>query len=210
MMRPTIGRAALRLTLRVLLAGWLVQVAAGQTAAVRIPNFQGTTFAGQSVSLPGQLKGKIGVLVLGFSKRSGDVCKGWGQHLAENYRDSHDVMYFQMPVLESVPKLIRGMVVKSIKSGVPEAEQPHFLPVFSQEAEWRTIARYSNADDAYILVVDGEGRVRWQTSGKVTDAGFAALKQQVETVRTQAETPASHNRNRSARVVGGGVRVLSF
>jgi hypothetical protein len=75
--------------------------------------------------------------------------------------------------------------MKSIKSGVPEAEQPHFLPVFSHEAEWRTIARYVNSDDAYILVVDGQGVVRWQTSGKVTDAGFAALKQQVETVRTQ-------------------------
>jgi ATP10 protein len=168
----------------ILVAGCLVLAAAGEVAA-RIPSFQGTTFAGQTVSLPQQLKGGVGVLVLGFSKSSGGVCKDWGQRLAENYGGSHDVMYFQMPVLESVPKLIRGMVMRSIKSGVPEAEQPHFLPVFSNEAEWRTIARYTNPDDAYILVVDGQGIVRWQTSGKVTDAGFAALKQQVETARTQ-------------------------
>jgi len=183
--RPTIGGAAWKLTLGILFAQWLVLTAAGQIATVRIPSLQGTTFAGQTVSLPQQLKGGVGVLVLGFSKKSGDVCKGWGQRLAEGYRDSHDVMYFQMPVLESVPKLIRGMVMRSIKSGVPEGVQAHFLPVFSDEAEWRTIARYSNADDAYVLVVDGEGRVRWQTSGKVTDAGFEALKQQVETVRAQ-------------------------
>jgi predicted transcriptional regulator len=80
------------------------------------------------------------------------------------------------------------MVTKSIKSGVPEVEQPHFLPVFSDEAAWQKIARYSNADDAYILVVDGQGNVRWQTSGKVTDAGFAALMQQVETLRTHLST----------------------
>ena len=178
-------RAARGLTLAILLACCLVLAATGEVAA-RIPSFQGTTLGGQTVSLPQQLKGgEVGVLVLGFSKSSGDVCKGWGQRVAESYRGSHDVMYFQMPVLESVPKLIRGMVMKSIKSGVPEAEQPHFLPVFSHEAEWRTIARYANSDDAYILVVDGQGIVRWQTSGKVTDAGFAALKQQVETVRTQ-------------------------
>ena len=183
LMRRVIG-AARGLTLAILFAGCLVLAAAGEVAA-RIPSFQGTTFAGQTVSLPQQLKGGEGVLVLGFSKSSGDVCKGWGQRVAESYRDSHDVTYFQMPVLESVPKLIRGMVMRSIKSGVPEAEQPHFLPVFSNEAEWRTIARYANPDDAYILVVDGEGIVRWQTSGKVTDAGFAALKRQVETVRTQ-------------------------
>ncbi len=173
--------------LGILLAQWLVLAAAGQIATARIPSFQGSTFAGQTVSLPQQLKGGVGVLVLGFSKNSGDVCKGWGQRLGETYRESHDVMYFQMPVLESVPKLIRGMVVKSIKSGVPEAEQRHFLPVFSQEAEWRTIARYSNADDAYVVVVDGEGNVRWQTSGNATDAGFVALKQQVETLRARLQ-----------------------
>ena len=48
--------------------------------------------------------------------------------------------------------------------------------------------RYANADDAYVLVVDGDGRVRWQTSGKVSDAGFAALKEQVGALRTQAST----------------------
>ena len=77
-------------------------------------------------------------------------------------------MFYQMPVLESVPKFVRGMVLKSIKSGVPEREQPHFLPTFSDEAEWRKIVRYANPDDAYVLVVDREGKVRWQTSGKVT------------------------------------------
>lgn len=184
-MRRVIG-AVRGLTLAILLASCLV--ASGEVAAT-IPSFEATTFAGQTVSLPHQLKGGVGVLVLGFSKSSGGVCKGWGLRLAESHRDSHDVMYFQMPVLESVPKLLRGMVMRSIKSGVPEAEQPHFLPVFSHEAEWRTIARYSNPDDAYILVVDGQGNVRWQTSGKVTDAGFAALKQQVETVRTQPNDP---------------------
>jgi predicted transcriptional regulator len=58
--------------------------------------------------------------------------------------------------------------------------------MFSGEAEWRKVAHYANADDAYVLVVDGEGRVRWQTSGKVTDAGFETLKEQVETLRKQS------------------------
>jgi predicted transcriptional regulator len=73
---------------------------------------------------------------------------------------------------------------------VPEPEQPHFMPTFSDEVEWKKIVRYANGDDAYVLVVDREGKVRWQTSGKVTDAGFNALKEQVEAVRKSAG-PAS-------------------
>jgi hypothetical protein len=171
----------------------LVLMVAGLVAAqaqnARIPTTHGTLFSGAQATLPDDLRGRVGVLVLGFSKSSGDVSKGWGERLAASYRDSNGVMYYQMPVLEAVPKLIRSMVVKSIKSGVPEAEKSHFLTIFSDEAEWQKIALYSNADDAYVLVIDGDGKVRWQTSGKVTDAGFATLKQQVESLRTKSGPP---------------------
>jgi hypothetical protein len=162
-----------------------------QTQSERIPATHGTSFAGTQVALPDDLPGRVGVLVLGFSKNSGDVCKGWGERLEQSYQSSREVMFYQIPVLESVPKLIRGMVLKSMRSGVPEAMQPHFMPTFSDEAEWKKIVRYADADDAYVLVVDGDGIVRWQTSGKVTDAGFGALKEQVEALRTKSGAPAS-------------------
>ena len=166
-----------------------VGFATAEVQSARIPTTHGTSFAGTEVTLPDDFKGKVGVLVLGFSKSSGDVCKGWGHRLAESYRNSHEVMYYQVPVLESVPKLIRGMVLRSMKSGVPETEQAHFMPTFTDEAEWKKIVSYANADDAYVLVVDGYGKVRWQTSGKVTDAWFGALRDQVEALRIKSGTP---------------------
>ncbi len=104
-----------------------VGFAAGQAQSARIPTTHETSLTGTEVTLPDDLKGKVGVLVVGFSKSSGDVCKGWGQRLMESYRDSHEVMSYQIPVLASVPKFIRGVVVKSIKSSMPEAQQSHFL-----------------------------------------------------------------------------------
>jgi hypothetical protein len=158
-------------------------LAGAQTQSARIPTTHGTSFGGGQVTLPDDLRGRVGVLVLGFSKSSGDVCKGWGERLEQSYQSSREVMFYQMPVLESAPKFVRGMVLKSMRSGVPEAMQAHFMPVFSGESEWKKVARFANADDAYVLVVDGEGKVRWQTSGKVTEAGFAALKEQVEALQ---------------------------
>jgi ATP10 protein len=154
-----------------------------QTHNERIPTTHGTSFAGTAVNLPGDLRGKVGILVVGFSKSSGDVCKVWGQHLATTYENSHDAMYFQMPELESVPKLVRGMVLRSMKSSVPQWDQSHFMPIFSDEAVWKSVTRFGNPDDAYVLVVDGDGKVLWQTSGTFTDAGFSALKEQVEALR---------------------------
>jgi hypothetical protein len=162
-----------------------------QAQSARIPVTHETTFAGTQVTLPNDLQGRVGVLVLGFSKSSGDMCKAWGQRLAASYPESSGVMYYQMPVLEAVPKLVRGMIVKGIRSGVPESERAHFMPTFSDEDEWKKIARYANADDAYVLLVDGDGRVRWQTSGEATDAAFAALKEQVDATRSQTASAAT-------------------
>jgi len=177
--------------LAIALALLTAEFGAAQQQGGRIPTVHETSFAGTQVTLPDDLRGRVGVLVLGFSKKSGDVSKSWGERLEQSYQNSREVMFYEMPVLESVPKLIRGMVLKSMRSGVPEAMQAHFMPTFSNEAEWKKIAGYANADDAYVLVVDGDGRVRWQTSGKVTDAGFGALKEQVEALRTKSGAPVS-------------------
>jgi hypothetical protein len=42
------------------------------------------------------------------------------------------------------------------------------------------LAHYGQADDLYLLVVDGGGDVVWQTQGQPTDAAYAGLKRQVE------------------------------
>jgi hypothetical protein len=95
------------------------------------------------------------------------------------------VAYYEMPVLASVPKLLRGFVEGRIKASVSDRGRVHFLPVMEDEPAWRTIAHYSKADDPYVLVVDEYGAVRWQTQGGPTDASYTALKEQVEAVRVQ-------------------------
>jgi hypothetical protein len=156
-----------------------------RAATVQIPEVHGTAFSNEQVNLPAALQGRVGVLVLGFSKASSAGSTAWGKRLALDYRDSKTVVYYQMPVLASVPSMIRGMVIHSIKSSVPVGEQARFVPVLDHEAEWRALVHYGAADDTYLVVVDGKGDVVWQTHGPATDAAYAALKQQVEGLKTK-------------------------
>jgi hypothetical protein len=75
------------------------------------------------------------------------------------------------------------MVLRSMKSSVPQSDQAHFMPIFSDEVSWKSVARFGNPDDAYVMIVDGDGKVLWQTSGHFTDAGFNVLKERVEALR---------------------------
>ena len=154
--------------------------AQGAGEAGRIPEVHGISFAEQAVNLPEILKGKVGVLVVGFSHGSQDQVMGWGKRLAGDYRDSPTVVYYEMPVLASVPRMLRGFVEGKIKDSVPDAARARFVPLLENEAAWRTVAHYKGGDDAYVLVVDEHGVVRWETQGAATDASSGALKERVE------------------------------
>jgi len=149
-------------------------------AQVSIPKAQGTTLAGAAVTLPDALKGKVGVLVVGFSHASQGQVEAWGRRLAKDYGQSAGVAYFEIPMLAGAPKMLRGMIVKSMSKSVPEGERPHFLPLMEGEPVWRVAAHYSEPDDAYVLLVNGDGIVEWQTEGDATDAAYATLKRQIE------------------------------
>jgi len=131
-----------------------VLACAGAQAQTTIPKSHGTTLSGTAVSFPEALKGKFGVLVVGFSHASQGQVTYWGRLLEADYGQSPNVTYFEIPMLAGAPKLLRGGIVKSMTKSVPGGERPHFLPMTEGEPAWRAVAHYNKPDDAYVLIVD--------------------------------------------------------
>ena len=162
---------------------WPIAQGAASGAAARIPHVRGTTFSDTRVDLPADLHGKVGILVIGFSQGSRDAVTSWGKRLADDYYDSPSVLYYEMPMLASVPRFLRGFVEGRIKASVSDRGKAHFLPLTDGEAEWRDLTHYRAPDVPYILLIDDQGDVRWQTQGTPTDTIYATLRQQVDTLR---------------------------
>lgn len=172
-------------TILILAAALLLKPLPGSvaTGALQIPHLHGTTFADTKVDLPEALHGKVGILVIGFSQESREAVTTWGKKLAADFNESPTVLYYDMPVLASVPKLLRGFVYSRIKASVSERGKPHFLPITEDESSWRILVHYSNPDTPYILLVDEHGTVRWQAQGLPTDATYTTLKRELESLR---------------------------
>ncbi len=160
----------------------LAGVGRAQDKAAKIPVAHGTSLAGTAVVLPDALKGKVGVLVLGFSHGSQEQVANWGRLITADYGQAQGLMYFEVPMLGGAPRMIRGMIIKSMGSSVPAAERPHFIPLTEDDKPWRAVAHYDKADDAYVLLVDGDGMLLWQTQGDPTDAAYFAFKKKLDGV----------------------------
>jgi hypothetical protein len=168
-----------------------VVLAGAAAGAQKIPEVHGTTFSGAPVDLPEALSGRSAVLVVGFSQGARQALTEWGKRLAADYYDSPSVLYYEMPMLASVPRPLRGFVAGRIKSAVSDRGKVHFIPLTDSEAAWKTLSHYAEPDAAYLLVVDGAGVVRWQTHGVATDANYRAMKAQVAALAVQRASASS-------------------
>ena len=160
------------LGLRIMVALLLLGPAAGYGQQA-IPSIVGTSLSGRSLRLPADLPPGRSLLIVGFSRKSGDGAKEWGRQLS--LLSSYKVSYFQTPVMASLPRLLRGMVLGNIRKDVPAREQDFFVPIFDQEQQWKQTVSYSSPDDPYLVVVDQQGVIQWQAHGPPSRERLAAL-----------------------------------
>jgi len=150
----------------------------GQT----LPRIEATTLNDQKIVLPDPSRYHSIILVFGFSHKSADQSEAWGKRLAKDYSSQPLVGYFEVPVLQSAPGMVRPMIIHGMRKGTPAAEQGHVMPVTLHEAELKKLSGYHEPDDAYAMVAAPDGRIVWQTHGAVTDANFAELVRAVSSL----------------------------
>jgi hypothetical protein len=147
----------------------------------QLPKTVGESLAGQQVMLPDLLKGHASVVIVGFTRNSGSAAKDWGTRVRKQLGDAFEV--YQVAVLEDAPSLIRGVIKHSMKGSTPADRQSHFLVVVKGEAELKKATAYSDADTAYLLLLDGAGEIRWRTHGAANDAALKELSDKVQGVK---------------------------
>jgi len=150
----------------------IVAVAPGE-ALLRL---EGQSLSGKPVVLPDDAHGKIALLVIGFSKKGGRATDAWGQRFKKDFGADQRYVVYPVAELEDAPRLLRGMITGSIRRGTPPAEQDRFLILFQSETELKRFVTFSAPDDAYLLLLDANGEVKWRGHGLFREEDYSGLR----------------------------------
>jgi len=164
---------------RLLFCFLFVASAAAQTAQ-QLPAIEGQSLAGNKVALPDDAKGKITILIFGFSRASKTATGAWADRIFADLGTQSRFALYQLPVLESVPSFIRSMVISSMKKGVRENMRDHFVPILTGEDELKKLVGFKESDDAYLVMLDSTGHILEQKHGPFSDAAYAQLRGDVQ------------------------------
>jgi hypothetical protein len=117
--------------------------------------------------LPQGLIGKPAVLILGFSRSSSAETLSWVRQVEQDFAGEQSPRVCRLAFLEEVPALFRGIATRDIQKNSHGSDLNTTALAYEQEAAWKGLVGYSNADDAYVVVIDQRGMVVAQAHGLV-------------------------------------------
>lgn len=151
----------------------LLAILAADAPGTAWPNFEVDTLAGTKIKFPADAAGKTTLVVMGFSKDSGDACRVWVERFTKD--GGHAYM---APILEGAPRLVRGLIRSGMRKDIPSSLHARTLLVYSGEAEWKKRTGFQPGTDKqpYLILLDKQGRVQWQRRGNLDEAAYAELR----------------------------------
>jgi hypothetical protein len=149
-------------------------------AGEAFPRLSAKTLTGKSLNLPVAALGKPAVLLFSFSRAAGKDARLWNDRLARDY--SSAVPTYDVVVLESLPKLFRGLALSGIRSGMPLSVQDRTIVLYQDEKLWKARLTASDNNRAYVILLAPDGHLRWSNATAYTAPEYARLKNRIDSL----------------------------
>jgi len=161
--------------------------------AQSIPAVKAKALDNSEITLPNPGSHQALILIVGFSHKSGDLCKVWGKKVAADYGGDARITYYVLPVIQSAPSLVRPMILHGMRKDTPSDQLPHFVPIYSNEADWKKLVNVAGPDDAYLIIAAPDGHAVWQAHGAYSDDIYADLKKALSGMLEKAGSSPNKN-----------------
>ena len=133
----------------------------------RLPLLKGQFLSGGDAELPGASSGKIALVAIGFTYQSRFPVEAWGSWYRATVGSRPDVTFFEVPMIGGFSTLGRWFIDRGMRRGTPAELHEHVITVYGGTGDWKRRVTYSEEreHDAYLIVLDRDGIVRWLHHG---------------------------------------------
>jgi len=133
----------------------------------RLPVLKGQFLSGGDAELPQASSGKVAFVAMGFTYKSRFPVEAWGGWYRATIGSRTDVTFFEVPMIGGLATLGRWFIDRGMRSGTPVELHDRVITVYKGTGDWKERLAYSSEreDDAYLVVLDRDGVVRWLHHG---------------------------------------------
>lgn len=140
-------------------------------------------------TLPAAAAGKTALLLMGFTYGSRHAVEPWGEWFRTTIGERPGVTFFEMPMIGGMAKLGRWFIDRGMRKGTPANLHENVITVYGGTGDWkrRLGVTAANQDDAFLVVLDPQGVVRWTHHGPFEMETARTLQDALAEVAAPAE-----------------------
>jgi len=144
-----------------------------------LPPLKGDFLTGRDAQLPDAAKGKVALAMLGFTYDSRHAVEAWGEWFRQAFGPREDVTFFEVPMIGGFGKLGRWFIDSGMRKGTPKALHENVITVYSGVGDWKRRVGFHDAaeHDAYLILLDRDGVIRWLVHSPFDAARAAELRE---------------------------------
>jgi hypothetical protein len=149
------------------------------------PPLQGETINKKSISIPSDLKGKLTLLGISYSRNSEKILQSWINPIYTEFIEqseepllfdfSYDINIFFIPMISGINQVFSESAVNSMAGQLDEDLKPHVLIYKGEVSSYINELGMHKDDTPYIFVLDKMGKIIHSTSGIFTEDKLDAL-----------------------------------
>jgi len=148
-----------------------------------LPVLKGKYLTGRDAVLPADSKGKIALLAFGFTYDSRHAVEDWSNRFRKDFGQDPHTTFYEIPVISGAAQLGKWFIDSGMRKGTPKELHENVITIYGGAGPWKSYLDYKRAEDAYLVLLDPEGKVRWHYTGKSDDNAYRELSAAVASLR---------------------------
>lgn len=144
-----------------------------------MPALKGEFLTGREALLPGVASGRVALLALGFSYDSRFAVEAWIGRYRKEFGDNPQVTFYEVPMIGGMARLGKWFIDSGMRRGTPKKDHENVITVYGGTDAWKQRLGFQSPDDAYLILLDQRGVIRWRHNGTFDETAYTTLSNQV-------------------------------
>ncbi len=137
-------------------------------SAQQFPEIKARSLSGKEYTFPAQASGKITLIVVAFKRQSQPVINQWVEMWENNYGHDDNYDFYEIPMLASGWKIMRGFIDGGMQSGVPESRHDKTATYYGPLDQYFKDLEINDSSIPYFFLLTRDGNIAWRSSGILT------------------------------------------
>lgn len=136
---------------------------------MKFPTVAGSNLSGKRYNLPQDFEGKYNVAITVYQRFQQTNVDSWGPLLERLAQKYPELRYYELPTLPNYGWLQRNFIDGGMRGGIPDkVVRARTITLYLDVLKFNAALGLATTNDVYILLIDQQGNVVWQTNGDYT------------------------------------------